>query len=81
MKNLNFKILVKKVAEGKFIAVAPSIPNCSIEASSEEEAIGSIQEAIAESIREKFAKKEEIYDDQHAMVYNLTIEIGEKPSA
>lgn len=81
MKDLTFKILVKKISDGQYIAAAPSIPGCYIEAESEEEAIEEIQGQIGSSIKAMIAQNEEIVDDAHAAIYNLTIEFGEKPSA
>ena len=81
MKDLTFKILVKKISENEYIASAPSIPNCFVEAESEEEAIDEIQSQIGSTIKAKMAQNEAVIDDSHAAIYNLTIEFGEKPSA
>jgi Uncharacterised protein family (UPF0150). len=81
MKTLTFKFLVKKVSENHFIASAPSLDGCFVEAETHEDAVDALQEAISEILREMIAANEEIVDDSDASIYSLSIDIAEKPSA
>ncbi len=81
MKDLTFKIVVKQIEEGLFMAVAPSLEDCYVEASTEKEAIEQIQDMIGNTIREMVVNNEKIVDDSKAAIYNLTIEFGDTPSA
>lgn len=81
MKDLTYKIIVKKISEDKYIASAPTLPNCYVESTSEPEVVEAIQEAIATAIKGLVARNEPVIDDEQAAVYNLTVEFAEKPSA
>lgn len=81
MKNLTFKIIVKQLEEGLFMAAAPTLEDCYVEAATEKEAVDQIQDLIGSTIRDMIANNEMIIDDSKAAIYNLTIEFGDAPSA
>lgn len=81
MRNLTFKIIVKPLSEGGYMAIAPTLEECYAEAPTEKEAIAKIQEMIEPTIREMVLNNEPIDDDTNAALYNLTIEFGDAPSA
>jgi predicted RNase H-like HicB family nuclease len=81
MKDLTYKIMVKQTAEEMYLAVAPSLEDCYVEAPTEKEAVEQIQELISEIVRDMIANNEPLVDDSRAAIYNLTIEFGNSPSA
>ena len=81
MRDLTFKIIVKQIDEDLYMAVAPTLEDCYIEASTEKEAIEQIQEQIGSAVREMMVNNEMIVDDSKAAIYNLTVEFGDAPSA
>jgi predicted RNase H-like HicB family nuclease len=81
MRDLTFKIIVKQIDENLYMAVAPTLEDCYVEAATEKEAIEQIQEEIGITIREMVVNNEKIVDDSKAAIYNLTVEFGDTPSA
>ena len=78
MKELTFKILVKETVKGNFLAVAPTLPACFAEASTEDEAVDKLQEVIGNVLKEMLSKNAIITDDSNAQFYNLTVELAIK---
>lgn len=81
MRDLTFKIIVKQIEEDLYMAVAPTLEDCYVEAPTEKEAIEQIQEQIGSAVREMVVNNEMIVDDSKAAIYNLTVEFGDAPSA
>lgn len=81
MRDLTFKIIVKQIDEDLYMAVAPTLEDCYVEAPTEKEAIEQIQEQIGSAVREMMVNNEMIVDDSKAAIYNLTVEFGDAPSA
>jgi predicted RNase H-like HicB family nuclease len=81
MRDLTFKIIVKQIEEDLYMAVAPTLEDCYVEAPTEKEAIEQIQEQIGSAVREMMVNNEMIVDDSKAAIYNLTVEFGDAPSA
>lgn len=50
MHNIKFEIILKKVSEGKYHAVCPTIPGCYTEGKTKKEALLKIEKAIMEYI-------------------------------
>jgi antitoxin HicB len=74
MKVLNYRILLRKEAEGGYTVIVPSLPGCVTYGDSIEEAIEMAKEAIELYIESLKEHDEEIPTEEGTLEYTLTVE-------
>lgn len=74
MKQLNYRILLRKEPEGGYTVMVPSLPGCITYGESIEEAIKMAKEAIELYIESLQAHGETIPTEEETFEYTLTVE-------
>ncbi|PNR93612.1 MULTISPECIES: type II toxin-antitoxin system HicB family antitoxin [unclassified Petrotoga] len=75
MKILNYRILLKKEAEGGYTVIVPVLPGCVTHGDTIEEAIKMAKEAIQLYIESLQEHGEEIPSEDETIEYTITVEI------
>lgn len=73
MKNLNYKILLRKESEGGYTVIVPSLPGCVTYGKDIETAIENAKEAIELYLESLRAHREYIPSDEKTLEYTLTL--------
>ena len=73
MKQLNYKILLRKEPEGGYTVIVPSLPGCVTYGDNIEEAIEMAKEAIELYIESLRAHREEIPTEENVLEYTLAV--------
>ncbi len=74
MKQLNYRILLRKEPEGGYTVIVPSLPGCITYGDSIEEAIKMAKEAIELYIESLLEHGEAIPTEEETFEYTLTVE-------
>ncbi len=74
MRQLSYRILLRKEPEGGYTAIVPSLPGCLTYGNTIEEAIKMIKEAIELYIESLKEHGEEIPTEDETLEYTLTVE-------
>lgn len=74
MKQLNYRILLRKEPEGGYTVIVPSLPGCVTYGDSIEEAIKMAKEAIELYIESLVEHGEAIPTEEETFEYTLTVE-------
>ena len=74
MKQLNYRILLRKEPEGGYTVIVPSLPGCVTYGDSIEEAIKKAKEAIELYIESLVEHGETIPTEEETFEYTLTVE-------
>ena len=74
MRNLNYRILLRKEPEGGYTVTVPTLPGCVTYGETVDEAIAMAREAIELYIEHLQEKGEEIPTEEGRLEYTLTVE-------
>lgn len=74
MKQLNYRILLRKESEGGYTVTVPTLPGCVTFGESIDEAIAMAREAIELYIEDLLEHGEEVPDEEGLLEYTLRIE-------
>ena len=74
MRNLNYRILLRKEPEGGYTVTVPTLPGCVTYGETVDEAIEMAREAIELYIEHLQEKGEEIPTEEGLLEYTLTVE-------
>jgi len=74
MRNLNYRILLRKEPEGGYTVTVPTLPGCVAYGETVDEAIAMAREAIELYIEHLQEKGEEIPTEEGLLEYTLTVE-------
>lgn len=74
MKNLNYRILLRKEPEGGYTVTVPTFPGCVTFGETVDEAIAMAKEAIELYIEDLLEKGEDIPTEEGLLEYTLTVE-------
>ncbi|TXT64256.1 MAG: hypothetical protein BAJALOKI1v1_590016 [Promethearchaeota archaeon] len=75
MKQLNYRILLRKEPEGGYTVIVPSLPGCITFGEDIEEALKMAKEAILLYLESLQAHKEEIPTEDNTFEYTMTVNI------
>ncbi len=70
----NYKILLTKEDEGRYMVTVPALADCITQGDTIEEAVAMAQEAIELYIEELQARGEKIPDNSNTLEYSLNLE-------
>ena len=73
MKNLNYRIILRKEAEGGYTVIVPSLPGCITYGESIDEALVMAKDAIELYLESLTSHNEEIISDDETLEYNMTV--------
>ena len=73
MKQLNYRILLRKEPEGGYTVIIPSLPGCVTYGDTIEEAINMAEEAAELYIESLKTHNEEIPTEEETLEYTLTV--------
>jgi predicted RNase H-like HicB family nuclease len=74
MRNLNYRILLRKEPEGGYTVTVPTLPGCVTYGETVDEAIAMAREAIELYIEHLLEKGEEVSTEEGLLEYTLTVE-------
>jgi len=74
MRNLNYRILLRKEPEGGYTVTVPTLPGCVTYGETVDEAIAMARETIELYIEHLQEKGEEIPTEEGLLEYTLTVE-------
>jgi len=74
MRNLNYRILLRKEPEGGYTVVAPTLPGGVTFGETVDEAIAMAREAVELYIEHLLEKGEEVSTEEGLLEYTLTVE-------
>jgi len=74
MRNLNYRILLRKEPEGGYTVTVPTLPGCVTFGETVDEAIAMAREAIELYIEDLLEKGKEIPTGEGVLEYTLTVE-------
>ena len=75
MKQVNYRILLRKELEGGYTVIVPSLPGCITFGDNIEEALKMAKEAILLYLESLQAHKEEIPTEDNIFEYNMIVNI------
>jgi predicted RNase H-like HicB family nuclease len=75
MRNLNYRILLRKEPEGGYTVTVPTLPGCVTFGKTVDEAIAMAREAIELYIEDLQEKGEEIPTEEGLLEYTLTVDV------
>ncbi|MEI7582216.1 type II toxin-antitoxin system HicB family antitoxin [Runella sp.] len=73
MKNLNYRVIIRKEPEGSYTAIVPTLKGCITWGETIEEAMKMAKEAIEVMIESMQAKGLEIPDDSETVEYSVNV--------
>ncbi|NLA99769.1 MAG: type II toxin-antitoxin system HicB family antitoxin [Methanomicrobiales archaeon] len=74
MRNLNYRILLRKEPEGGYTVTVPTLPGCVTYGETVDEAITMAREATELYIEHLLEKGEEVSTEEGLLEYTLTVE-------
>jgi predicted RNase H-like HicB family nuclease len=74
MRNLNYRILLRREPEGGYTVIGPALPGCITFGETVDEAIAMAREAVEVYIEHLREKDEEIPTEEGLLEYTLTVE-------